>query len=42
MQGNGESVKKADIDNLMDHFGIDAANPIICLTQARSADMLDV
>ena len=34
LQGPGESVKKAAIDAMLEHFSIDAANPVICLTQA--------
>ena len=36
-RGNGEQVKKADIDAMMEHFNIDAANPVVCLTQANPA-----
>jgi len=34
LQAPGRSAKKAEIDAILDHFNIDAANPIICLTQA--------
>lgn len=34
LQGLGESVKKGAIDAMLEHFSIDAANPVICLTQA--------
>ncbi len=40
LQGNGEQVKKADIDAIMEHFNIDAANPVICLTQAITVHSL--
>ncbi len=28
--------KKEDIDEITDHFNINAGNPVQCLTQARS------
>ena len=31
LQGLGESVKKGAIDAMLEHFSIDAANPVICL-----------
>ena len=34
LQGLGESVKQGAIDAMLEHFSIDAANPVICLTQA--------
>ena len=33
MQGLGHPAKKVEIDAILEHFNIDAANPIICLTQ---------
>ena len=40
MQGLGQPAKKAEIDAILEHFSIDAANPIICLTQASSFQAL--
>ena len=40
MQGLGQPAKKAEIDAILEHFNIDAANPIICLTQASSLQAL--
>ena len=32
----GHPIKKDALVAIMDHFNIDATNPVICLTQARS------
>lgn len=40
MQGLGQPVKKVEVDAILEHFNIDAANPIICLTQASSFQAL--
>ena len=40
MQGLGQPAKKAEIDAILEHFNIDAANPIICLTQVSTPQAL--